>query len=198
MEIQIMHRGLIPLILKRGPIASIDLDPHIIRELLSRGVDLRKPDGSVFRLYDLVVNPPESAADDQDLCIPRPGEPFPPEPVAAVPNESAKSEETNDGCDKVPQHVLDKQAEQEKEAAQTEEPIPAEEPTEDATPVEEKADASAPTTPGQIPMTGPDGQHISKNQRKKLQRAAAEAAAKAGAQAPSAPESVQKESATAE
>lgn len=188
-----MHRGLIPLILKRGPIASIDLDPHIIRELLSRGVDLRKPDGSVFRLYDLVVNPPKSAVDDQEPCIPRPGE-----PAADVPNEPTKSEENGDGCDKVPQHVLDKWAEQEKEATQTNEITPAEEPAEDAAPVEEKADAPAPTTPGQIPMTGPDGQHISKNQRKKLQRAAAEAAAKAGAQTPSAPESVQKESATAE
>lgn len=193
-----MHRGLIPLILKRGPIASIDLDPHIIRELLSRGVDLRKPDGSVFRLYDLVINPPKSAADDQEFCIPKPGEPFPPEPAADVPNEPVKAEESDDGCDKVPQHVLDKQAEQEKEAAQTEEPAAVEEPAEESAPAEEKTEASAPTTPGQIPMTGPDGQHISKNQRKKLQRAAAEAAAKAGAQTPSAPESEKKESATAE
>lgn len=57
MKCQILTRGLIPGIMIRGPVANIELAFDTICELLDRGVDVRREDGSPFDRIPLEEQP---------------------------------------------------------------------------------------------------------------------------------------------
>lgn len=208
MKCQILTRGLIPGIMIRGPVANIELAFDTICELLDRGVDVRREDGSPFDRIPLEEQPKKemviTVPAEKTFKLPRvpelelgghpdpvgaPGTPGVPDPeVQAMVHASAEatvektaSESSEPIVHEIVKHSADVLAEQQKAAYAAE--------SADASPddLESEDDDEAPApanTDSANPYAG-----MSKNQAKKARRAAAakaaaEAAAKSGNSTP--------------
>lgn len=190
MKCQILTRGLIPGIMIRGPVANIELTFDTICDLLDRGVDIRREDGSPFDRIPLDQQPkkvkrittiqhgtPPKAA---ELGKEPDGHPDPVGPVGqpgvpVVKEDPREAEAFSGVVDEIIDQSADVLAEQQARAMEAEHPSPddLEEDGED-----EDGDEPVPATPADPsnPYAG-----MSKNQIKKAKRAAKAAAAEAAA-----------------
>lgn len=113
LKVQIPYRGNIPIIHKRGPIACIELELEVCKELLMMGIELLDPFTGKPLPIDIVEEPAEEVATDEpaDKANEAPAE----EKIAVTPAEEEKVADPEP--EKVVEPETEKAAEPETEKA---------------------------------------------------------------------------------
>lgn len=120
LKVQIPYRGNIPIIHKRGPIACIELELEVCKELLMMGIELLDPFTGKPLPIDIVEEPAEEVATDEpaDKANEAPAE----EKIAVTPAEEEKVADPEP--EKVVEPETEKAAEPEVKADEVDADVP--------------------------------------------------------------------------